>query len=351
MRQNAYILTLLLLAASVPAGAGDAPQGPPPAPVRVATAGIRTIAPTLESPGTVISRFDARIAAELPGRIVEIHDVGERVEAGTTLVRIDDSELQFSLQQAQADVARQESRAGFLEREVSRLQRLASTNSAAQSQLEQTESNRTVAQSDLTTARVSVARIRDQLQRSRIPAPFTGVIAERLLSVGERASVGDILLRLVAPDQIEVVVRAPLASVAQIGQGEATRIWTTRHSGMGVVRAVVPFGDSRSHMVEVRIDVDPADWRVGESVRVALPTAASRNVLTVPRDALVLRREGAAVFRVSAEGIAERVAVQVGVGDGDYIEVDGELNDGDTVIVRGAERLSPGQPVTILENG
>jgi RND family efflux transporter MFP subunit len=343
------ILTGLLSTLST--AAGESPQGPPPAPVRVATAEVRELAPTLEVPGTVISRLDARLAAEVAGRITAIRDVGESVSAGDTLVEIDDVAIELSLQDARAAVTRAEARVRFLDAEVTRLARLERQNSAAQSQLEQATSDRDVADADLTSAEVSVARIQDQIRRSRMPAPFDGVISERLIFIGERAAVGDLLIRLVDPTDIEVTVRAPLANVVAVRPGDLIRIWAGDRQGAGRVRTVVPFGDARSHMAEIRLDVESGDWRVGESLRVALPTAAAREVLTVPRDALVLRRGGAAVFRIDGAGLSERVAVTVGVGDGDFVEVSGNLSRGDRVVVRGAERLRPGQPVMILEDG
>ncbi len=62
----------------------------------------------------------------------------------------------------------------------------------------------------------------------------------------------------------------------------------------------------------------------------------------------MLRRDGAFVFRVNADNTAERIAVEPGVGAGDLISVSGALEPGDRVVVRGGERLQPGQPVKLL---
>ena len=88
-------------------------------------------------------------------------------------------------------------------------------------------------------------------------------------------------------------------------------------------------------------------WTVGESVRLSMPTAAAKEVLAVPRDALVLRREGATVFKLSEESTVTQVPVVVGLGAGMLIEVFGDLADGDEVVVRGAEGLSDGMTVTV----
>ena len=72
--------------------------------------------------------------------------------------------------------------------------------------------------------------------------------------------------------------------------------------------------------------------------------------LAVPRDALILRQDGTYVFRVNSEQVAERVRVETGDSAGDLIAVRGELAEGDRVVVRGAETLSDGRGVSILED-
>ena len=97
-------------------------------------------------------------------------------------------------------------------------------------------------------------------------------------------------------------------------------------SGDIPIRTIVPFGNPQSHMFEVRLDADPDVWTVGESVRLSMPTAAAKEVLAVHRDALVLRREGASVFKVGEESTVAKVNVIVGLGAGTHIEVFGELH-------------------------
>jgi hypothetical protein len=84
---------------------------------------------------------------------------------------------------------------------------------------------------------------------------------------------------------------------------------------------------------------------VGAAVEVGLPSAVPRAVVAVPRDALVLRGAGASVMRVNAESVAERVAVEAGITQDGLVEVHGDVNAGDLLVVRGGERLQPGQRV------
>jgi RND family efflux transporter MFP subunit len=168
-------------------------------------------------------------------------------------------------------------------------------------------------------------------------------------NIGERLSVADEVIRLVDPDSIEVVARSPLNTVNFVKEGDVLKIHNDYRDGEGSVRTIVPFGNPQSHMFEVRLDVDPELWTVGESVRLAMPSANTKEVLAVPRDALVLRREGTFLFRINSDGTAEQVNVMTGLGAGTEIEVIGDLRPGDRVVIRGAETLQDGMTVNIGE--
>jgi hypothetical protein len=118
---------------------------------------------------------------------------------------------------------------------------------------------------------------------------------------------------------------------------------------MARVRTVVAVGDQDTHQFELRLDLETGPFPVGQTVRVAVPFDEQREALTVPRDALVLRPEGQTVFVVNGDNEAKRVEVTTGVGSGADIEVFGDIHAGDTVVIRGNERLQAGQSVTIIE--
>ena len=152
-----------------------------------------------------------------------------------------------------------------------------------------------------------LGQIEVQLAKTEIIAPFPGIVTERLLSPGEHTQPGDPVIRLVQPDALEVVARAPLASLNYVAEGGELNVKSDRQSGTGVVRTIVPFGDGRSHLFELRVTLPASPWRVGQSVRLSVPSADPIEVLAVPRDALVLRREGTSVFRIVDEETAERL--------------------------------------------
>jgi RND family efflux transporter MFP subunit len=338
---------LALLLALVPDVAQTQTGGP--ALVRVAEAGLRDIAPVTLVPGTVVSRNDARLSAEVPGRLISVVDVGTEVAAGEAVAVIEDTALRLQYAEIEAQVGRAEASLRFLESDERRFSQLVESNLAAATQLEQTRSDRDVARGDLEIARVRLQQLADQLQRTRIRAPYDGMVVERLMTPGERVIEGSQVVRLVDQDDLEIIARAPLDYFPYVDKGQSLDISTGNRKASGIIRTVVAVGDYNTHQFELRLDLESGLFPVGQTVRVSIPTATTREVLTVPRDALVLRPEGESVFVVNGENLAQQVEVTVGSGRGDYVEIMGNVSPGDRVVIRGNERLQSGQSVSILD--
>lgn len=332
-------------------GAGAFAQGfeQPPAPVIVERASVAYLAPSVDVPGTVVSLKDARLASELEAKLMWIADVGTEVSEGDTVASLDKITYRLYEMEAEKRVEREKARVTFLKFEKARLEQLTANNLSAKSQLDQVVSELAVAESEVWIAEAQLGQAKVAMWVTDIRAPFDGIVTERLRNIGERLSVADEVIRVVNPRSIEVVARAPLNTVNFIKSGEILSMHNDYRKGEGTVRTIVPFGNPQSHMFEVRVNVDPDVWTVGESVRLSMPTAEAKEVLTVPRDALVLRREGAFVYRIDDELTAVQVAVTTGLGAGDLIEVIGDIAAGDRVVIRGAERLASGAKVQIKD--
>ncbi len=320
----------------------------PPANVRVATASIQLLAPVTIVPGTVVSRNDAKLAAEVTGRLLEVADVGTVAVKGDVVAKIEDTLIKLRRDEQQAEVERAQASLRYLESEERRYVQLADSNLAAAAKLEETRSNRDVARSDLQVARSRLAQIDDQLARTRIRAPFNGIVVERLMMPGERVDVGRNVVRMVDQQNLEVIARAPLEYFSYVRPGQQLQLRTGSQLATGTVRTVVAVGSENTHRFELRLDIEGDRFPVGQTLRVSIPTSDVREALVVPRDALVLRPEGISVFVVNEDKTTRQVEVTVGTGAGEQIEVTGNLRDGDTVIIRGNERLRPGQSVSIM---
>ena len=233
----------------------------------------------------------------------------------------------------------------MLSTQRARLENLAG-QSVAQSQLDEALSRERMAEQDVEQARVARDRARLDLNRATVRAPFAGIVAERVQQAGEFVASGAPLLRLVNDRELEVVARAPLGSADTVAAGATVSLVDGERKTSGTVRAVIPVGDERSRMVELRIALADRSLRVGTPVRVEIAPRSLKAVVTVPRDAVILRQGASYVMRVRADNTAERVAVNLGPGRDNQVQIDGTLRAGDRVIVRGGERLEPGQTVT-----
>jgi RND family efflux transporter MFP subunit len=344
-----WTIILALVASPGAEAQGGPPGGMPPPPVRVAVAREMDLAPTIPIPGSVISRDDTRLAAEVAGRLVELAEIGTLVAAGDVVARVDDSLLRQRNVELAAEVGRVQARIGFLQREARRLDTLAAQDNAAERELDDTRSQLAIAQGELDVANARLAQNVVELERSNLRAPFDGQVTQRFVNPGERVTGGDLVVRVVGRDRIEVVARATIRAARYLyAGGRVTVRDITGHEGTGTVRTVVPFGDSSQHMYELRIDVDPEEWLVAQAVELAVPVATAERLLVVPRDSLVLRRNDTYVMRVNGDDQAERVNVTPGLSEGGLIAVTGGLKAGDRVVIRGAERLRPGQTVRVL---
>jgi RND family efflux transporter MFP subunit len=354
-RSIAWCVAVAALAASslTASAAWGQEQEAPPAPVTVAPVLKGTAATTVSATGTVVSRNDARLAAEVTGRLDWVAEPGTKVAKGAPLARVDARALELQLKENDAQISRLAANADLLESQLARLQALPD-GIASKSQIDEAAARLAMARHELDQARATRESTQHSIARATIRAPFPGHVAERIRQLGEYVSAGTEVLRLTDTEHVEVVARAPVAEAGHLAAGQSVTVHGMSQDQKSTIRAIVPVGDERSRMIEVRVAMTGAGWPIGSAVRVDLPAARQSAGLMVPRDAVIVRADGAHVFRVGKGDngdVAERIAVRVGSGDRERVEVTGGLAAGDRVIVRGGERLRPGQPIKIAAAG
>ena len=329
--------------------------GRPPAIVVTETAVLESIAPTAFYSATVISRDDANLSAELAGRIAWVAEVGDRIKAGEPAAKLDDIFIKQQVIEEQSTIQSEKAKFDLHSKEVKRFTELLEHNNVARSQLDQAISDQAVAHSNMASSRARLAQAKERLRRTSIVAPFDGVVSERLLQAGEWANNGTTVVRLVSASNLEIQTHIPASSLRFITIGASLNYVNNSNngsgSGIGKVRALVPIGGDTSRLYELRITTEDESLVAGKLLRVAIPTEHEREAILVPRDALVLRREGVYVFRVindsEENSVAERIQVETGIADLKRIEVIGGIQANDLVITRGGENLRPGMTVTV----
>lgn len=347
-RYTKIALTLCLF--PVMSWAEGTEQKAPASPVIVETAQRDTFSATLWVSGTVISQNDARIAAETDGRITWVADVGSRIEQGQAIARIDAEDLRLELADSEAQLESLKSQLKYRDSSLQRLQKLADSNNAAATQLDEAQSQLDMTRQDIKRAEVAIAQIKRRIKQTEVLAPFPGIVVERVVQVGEFVSRGAQVVRLVDTEHREIRAQAPLTMANWLREGMQVSVEHNKLESLSPVSYVIPVGDQRSRMLEVRIAaLDPA-WIVGSPVRIALPNSEPRELVAIPRDGLVLRGNNIYVMRVNSDNTVEKIAVQTGIGLGGFVEVIGDVNQGDRIITRGGERVQAGQVVSISDS-
>jgi len=317
-------------------------------PVAVDVAELRELAPMAEFSGNVISANNARLSTEVEGRLKWIAEVGDRVQKGNILVKLDDVFLQQEYQEELAIIESEKAKFTLNDKQVKRFQKLIQQNNVSEAMLDTAISERDISRNAILAAQARASQINERIQRSSIRAPFDGVVTEVLLEVGEWVKDGTNAVRLIDTEELEIVVRVPQKIYPLISHGQRLTIKNFTGSFYASVDTIVPVGTTTARLFELRLKPE-IKLLPGTLVRIVIPTSPARKVVSIHRDALVIRRGSLSVFKISEDNVSQQVMVNVGVGDGDYIEVIGDIVANDRVVTRGGERLRPGVTVTVID--
>lgn len=353
MKQKKWVWSkagLLLMTAFMAGGAGAQQGQQPPALVEIAQASAELMAPQVYMPGTVVSQNDSQVSAEITGRVTWVAAEGSLVKAGDLLAEIDSRNHQLAVDLNQSQVLRLEARIVFLKADLARQQELAETEYAPTSTVEAAASTLAMTEQELAQARIALEQSKIDLERTKVRAPFPGRVVERLAQAGEYSVPGRQIVRLVDTENLEVRGQAPVNLAGVLRDGLVVSLRKDGQSLDSAIRALVPVGDTISRTMEVRVRVpEGTGYVVGTALQIGVPSSAPAEVVAVPRDALVLRSDGTYVFRINEDNTAERLLVRTGAASGTRVAVIGGVENGDRVVVRGGERLQPGQSVRLRD--
>jgi RND family efflux transporter MFP subunit len=240
-----------------------------------------------------------------------------------------------------------EAQRAMSERQLRRIEQLAD-NSISQTQLDEVRSQLAMLTAQLQQAEVRHRSARHDLQQTEVRAPFSGVVTERLAQRGEYVATGAAIARLVDTVHVEARVQAPLGLLSSVKPNMELPIKFANQQMPATVRTVVPVGEERSRQFELRMILADSAFNVGSALEVGLPERDATEALVVPRDAIAVRQTGNYLMRIRRDNTAERVVITSVATVGDLVTIDGPVNAGDIVVIRGVERLQDGQRVTIL---
>lgn len=346
MHARIVILLVAALLVSLPAHAQQAAN------VVVGKVTKGDVAPSTEFVGTVYFSELSDVAAEVSGKAVEVAvQDGDGVKKGDVLVRLNSDILSAQIANARAvlEQATAESEQARLEKD--RITRLFNTKSVAEGEYDEKRLTFRSTEASMAAAKAKLHELALEMQKATIRAPFDGLVVDTPVDRGEWVNTGQTVATVVRDDEFDVVVNLPQRAFGAVKPGLKVTVKSSLEEYAGEVYAVVPKGDVASRTFPVKIRVkDDGKLAEGMEVRVSLPSGTANQTLIVPRDAIVSSM-GKLVVVAVVEGKAQHVPVTVVGFRGMDAGVQGDgLKEGMDVVVKGNERLRPGQPVQPVQN-
>jgi membrane fusion protein, multidrug efflux system len=350
---------VLLVMAMVLAGCDgknihEAEESPVIRPVRTITVQPVIFSLSNSVTGTIEARAEADLGFRIAGKLIERKvDVGDRVQAGDVLARLDDQDQRNALRTAEADLAAAQAEQVQASNEEARKRELLANGNTTQALYDAALLSKRTADAKVVAAQAALQTARDRVGYTELAADRDGVVTSVGPDAGQVVEVGEMVVRVAQPEEREAVfdvaeagVRSapkdPVIEVALAGAPDIT--------APGRVREVSPQADpiTRTHTVRIALENPPDALRLGATVtgRLKQPPVP---VVELPATAMVQEAERSFVWVVDPKDQTVRrraVSTRPGHNDGPVVVTDG-LAQGDIVVTAGAHSLAEGQRVRL----
>jgi membrane fusion protein (multidrug efflux system) len=308
-------------------------------PVEVAAVTKGTISAYFTGTATIGAEEETGVVAKVGGVVKEILvEEGQYVKAGDVLARLDDEKIAVQLSQAKAALDKLKN---SYERNVDlHKQSLISTEMFQQSKYDY-ESQK---------AAYDLAEL--EFKYTAIRTPISGVVAERLIKVGNMVLPNQSVFRVAGLDPLIAILYVPERQLGKLRPGLAAQLLVDASSTdpfTGRIKLISPVIDPATGTVKVTVEVrDPSRrLRPGMFARINIIYDVHRNVLTAPKDAIITEDRENAVF-VVRDSVAYRQIVTTGYVNTTAIEVLTGLQPGDTIVTTGKASLKDSARVQIV---
>ena len=317
-----------------PPGAGGEP---PPVVALVSQAERKAVQSEVSTVGSLRSPETTSVSSDVAGIITSLNaPVGRAIQKGHVIARLEDAETKAALQVAEA---RQRNASSAL----ARVRPLVEDGVIP-------EQNLDGAEAEMATAEGRLEEARTRLAKTTIRAPFGGLVGIQTAQVGQYVSSGESIIELTQLNPLELVFGVPeeQASFVRVGQVVQARVGRCGIAFEATVEALDPQIDQQARTLAVQARVRNSERRLipGMSARVRLAIGESREAVVVPREALVAQGNSYLVWAVADDGTVSPRPVVPGRFYPDVAEITQGLEDGETVVAAGHQKLRPGAKIS-----
>ncbi|MCG6968339.1 MAG: efflux RND transporter periplasmic adaptor subunit [Gammaproteobacteria bacterium] len=280
------------------------------------------------------------VSAETSGRVMEVKfDIGDFVQAGSVLVRVTKAEQQSQFAATEAQRNEAQARLQEAQDEYERVKGVFERNLVAQSALDKARADLKAAEQRFQAAAARVKQAEEQLRYTVVKAPYTGVVVDRHVDLGEMVAPGKPVMTGLSLNKLRAVAQVPQSLMGDLRASKAVRVIFSQyqdgqlmHTTVQSVRLqVAPQADARSHTFLVRayLPENTKNLYPGMASKMAIATGEKQTLL-VPEQAVVHRSELTAVYVIKDKHVHLR-QVRIGRRQGDQLEILAGLEAGEQV--------------------
>jgi membrane fusion protein (multidrug efflux system) len=324
-------------------------QTPPPV-VDVDTVRTGRIVETREAVGTVRAYESITVTAKVSGTVEKLSfEEGQKVKAGDILVELDAEERRADIQQAVAEIRRAEAQRNEVRTRLDRALALRRTGAGTEAQVDDLTGQMRTLETAITAAEARRRAAEARLEDLVIRAPFNGRLGTRSVSLGAYVSPGTRITTLddLSRVRFDFAVPENLLGQVKIGQtGFARSAAYGDRSFEGKVSMIDPRVDPVTRTVRLTAEIPNPDeaLKPGMFLSVALHVTVKDEAVVVPEEAIVGEGLRHLIFVVKDDTVERRV-VRIGQRQQGQVEIVEGLSPGETIVVRGVQRVRPGQKV------
>jgi membrane fusion protein, multidrug efflux system len=346
-------LALALLSACQP----EADTAPPQIrPVRTVTVVKREVGETVSYTGRIQAENETRLSFRISGRMVERSvNVGDHVEPGQVVAKLEPQDELNALRTAQASVAAAQGQLNQAQSNFDRQQTLLARDIASRAQFEQAESALKTARAQLDTAEAQLKAAKDRVSYTELRVDSAGTVIATGAEAGEVVQAGQMVIRVARKDGRDAVFDVPAQLLRSAPSDPLISVSLSDDlavTAIGRVREVSPQADPVTRTFEVKVGLTdpPAAMRLGATVvgRMKLDAAP---VIEIPATALTEFDRRPAVWVVDPSSLTVSLRnVEVARNDPATIAISQGLDSGEIVVTAGIQALHPGQKTRLLES-
>lgn len=325
-------------------------------PVVVAEATLSTFDDLIQLTGTIEAEDDAVLSAESPGTLRSLLPLGRTVGRGQVIAQIDAGLVTTGVQQAEAAVAAAQAQLDLAEDQFARQEPLYADSIISPLEFQGVRTQLAAARAQHAQAEAALAQAREQHSRTRIVAPFSGVIEAHHAEIGEQVNPGTPVVRIVGTQSMKITGGVPERYAADIEIGTLVTI-TPQAYGMESIDGTVSFvgraidTQSRTFPIEIRPNTRNEWFKPQMLVRLDISRQTLEDVVIVPLSAIIRDEGGTMTYVIREEGnrmVAHAQPVVLGATGRDEVVVLQGIEPGDRVVVLGQTTISDGELVRIM---